>query len=96
MDIHTCNEFAMFSDGVNAIVEAIGKKMTETQALLEHQQAASIQMGSIAEKLRALSDGNLSTADRLYNGAAEQTTTIRHLTESLHQGMTELDQLAVH
>ena len=76
-------EFCMLSDGINGMLDSIREKINETRSLLSRQQAVSEQMDGIAYKLHELSGGNLTTADRLADGASEQAEAIEQLTQGL-------------
>jgi len=92
-DIHVCGEFTMLSDGINSMVGSIREKMMQTDSLLKQQQKVSGEIGSIAEKLRSLSDNSLSTAEQLASGAAEQNGAISMLTDNINElaGQMEID-----
>lgn len=83
-------EFGLLSDGINAMVNSIRQEMDHTQSLLQRQQATSVQMQQMAETLRELSDGNMSTAERLSSGAAEQADAIGRLTGSINQMVEQM------
>lgn len=90
VEVRVSPEFELLSDGINAMVDSIRKEMENTQSLLQHQQATSLQMRKMAETLRVLSDGNLSTAEQLSSGAAEQADAIGRLTGSINQMVEQM------
>lgn len=90
VEVRSCPEFELLSDGINAMVNSIRQEMEQTQVLLGRQQDASVQMQDMAKSLRELSDGNMSTAERLSSGAAEQAEAIGRLTGSINQMMEQM------
>lgn len=83
VNVRTCPEFCLLSDGINSMLGSIREKINETSQLLTRQQAVSHQMDSIAYKLHGLADGNMTTADKLADGAQEQASAIEQLTQSI-------------
>lgn len=91
VDIRTCPEFEMLSDGINHMLESIQGKISETRGLLSRQRDVSDQIDGIAQKLDGLANGNLTTADELARGAAEQSDAIGQLTGSLDELARQLE-----
>lgn len=79
IEIHASPEFTVLSDGINAMVSSIRDKIQQTQRLLAQQQTAASRVKQVTQKLQVLSNSNLSTADELTRGSAEQTSAIEQL-----------------
>lgn len=90
VQVRTCPEFSALSDSINAMVSSIREKMEETQRLLAQQRRVAVQMGEISEKLSGLSDGNLSTANRLSEGTQQQTAAVDMLTQGIDMLASQL------
>lgn len=85
VEVRTCPEFQLLSDGINAMVSSIREKMMQTQTLLERQKEVSCQIQAISEKIRSLSDGNLTTANSLADSSSHQASTMDMLTGNINQ-----------
>lgn len=83
--IETCAEFKLLSSGINAMVSSIREKMAQTQKLLDNQRQVSCEVKEVSRTLKTLSGGNLTTAQGLAGGSAEQATAMELLTENIHQ-----------
>lgn len=83
--IETCAEFKLLSSGINAMVSSIREKMAQTQKLLDNQRQVSREVKEVSQTLKTLSGGNLTTAQGLAGGSAEQATAMELLTENIHQ-----------
>lgn len=83
--IETCAEFKLLSSGINAMVSSIREKMAQTQKLLDNQRQVSREVKEVSRTLKTLSGGNLTTAQGLAGGSAEQATAMELLTENIHQ-----------
>lgn len=88
VEVRTCPEFSQFSDGINAMVQGIGAKIRETETLLEQQKQISENVMLSAGTLSRLSDGNITTSERLAHGAQAQTASMHALTEYI-SGLAE-------
>lgn len=83
VNVYTCPEFSMLSDGINRMLDRIRERIDESQNLLAHQQAVSGEMNQIAYKLHDLAGVNMTTADRLADGAVEQSAAVEQLTRGI-------------
>lgn len=83
--IETCPEFKLLSSGINAMVGSIREKMAQTQRLLDSQRQVSKEVKEVSKKLKTLSDGNLTTAEGLAGGSAEQASAMELLTQNINQ-----------
>lgn len=83
VNVRTCEEFSLLSDGMNGMLDSIREKINETRSLLSRQQEVSGQVNNIAYKLHDLADGNMATADNLAHGTTEQTAAIEQLTQGI-------------
>ena len=83
VNVYTCPEFSMLSDGINRMLDRIRERIDESQNLLAHQQSVSGEMNQIAYKLHDLAGVNMTTADRLADGAVEQSAAVEQLTRGI-------------
>ena len=67
------------------MVSSIREKMSQSERLIENQRDVSFKMHGVADKLRMLSDSNLSTADDLANGSGRQAEAINEMTDNIRE-----------
>lgn len=83
INVHTCSEFTVLSDGINAMVKSVLNHMKETETLLEEQKYTAIQVEEVAGKLDILSNTNLATSDQIAQGSTEQAISMQQLTDNI-------------
>lgn len=83
VDVRTCPEFGLLSDGINGMLDSIREKVNETRSLLAKQQEVSGQVNHIARQLHDLAGINAATADKLAGGASEQSAAVDQLTQGI-------------
>ena len=83
VQVFTCPEFELLSNGINSMLDSIREKINETRSLLSSQQAVSGQVNDIACKLHDLAGVNAATADKLAGGAEEQSAAAAELAQGI-------------
>lgn len=83
VDVHTCPEFVLLSDGINSMVGSIRAQMDETAELLDSQQKVSAEVERAAARLDELSNANMATSEQIAGGSNEQALAMEALTENI-------------
>ncbi|MBP0981149.1 MAG: HAMP domain-containing protein [Oscillospiraceae bacterium] len=83
--VNSCPEFVLLSEGINSMVGSIKEKMNQSELLIANQRDVSSKMHGVADKLRRLSDSNLSTADDLAHGSVRQADAINEMTDNIRE-----------
>lgn len=83
VDVHTCPEFTLLSDGINSMVSSIRAQMDETAGLLQNQRQVAAEVERTAARLDELSNANMATSEQIAGGSNEQAMAMEELTGNI-------------
>lgn len=83
VDVHTCPEFTLLSNGINSMVGSIRKQMDESEELLENQKRVALEVERAAARLDELSKSNMDTSEQIAGGSTEQAASMQELAANI-------------
>lgn len=92
VDVRTCPEFVLLSDGINSMVGSIRTQMEETAQILELQRQVAGNVEQAAVRLDGLSRANMATSEQIANGSTEQAASMQNLAEHIGELAEQIER----
>ncbi len=82
VDVNTCQEFSILSNGINSMLTSIREKISQSERENVDKQNLFVDISDVAEKIASYSKNMENISRNVSNGASTQSLTVEELTKA--------------